>query len=220
MPGVSGLLAAIQGTTLQVQGTSSQTAVVYTSATTLTATVPAKSTDVAVGDCVAVRSAATNGGSPATAVTATSVTLSAPVAGSCAPGGGAGGQGGRPNFARPSGAPAGVRPSGAPGAGRGFGGGAFGKVTALSGTGFTVASSGGQQPGASPNASTSPIVVTTTSTTAFTKQQAATAAALKVGVCVTARGAQDASGTVTATNIAVRPAVNGTCSNGFGGPNG
>jgi hypothetical protein len=113
-----------------------------------------------------------------------------------------------------------VRPSGAPGAGRGFGGGAFGKVTALSGTGFTVASSGGQQPGASPSSSTSPIVVTTTSTTAFTKQQAATAAALKVGVCVTARGAQDTSGTVTATSIAVRPAVNGTCSNGFGGPNG
>jgi hypothetical protein len=64
------------------------------------------------------------------------------------------------------------------------------------------------------------VAVTTTSATTYTQQQKATATALKQGVCVTARGAQDSSGTVTATSIAVRPAVNGSCTNGFGGRNG
>lgn len=220
MPGVTGLLAAVQGTTLQVQGPTSQTAVVYTATTAITQTVPATSADVTVGECVAVRSAQTTSGAPTSPVAATSVALTAPVNGSCAPGAGGGGGPGGPGGVRPSGRPNGTPPSGAPGAGRGFGGGAFGNVTAVNGSGFTVASAGRTAPGASPSASPTPVTVTTTAATTFTKQQKGTSAALKQGVCVTARGAQDSSGTVTATSIAVRPAVNGSCTNGFGARNG
>jgi hypothetical protein len=220
MPGVTGLLAAVQGTTLQVQGPTSQTAVVYTATTAITQTVPATSADVTVGECVAVRSAQTTSGAPTSPVAATSVALTAPVNGSCAPGAGGGGGPGGPGGVRPSGRPNGTPPSGAPGAGRGFGGGAFGNVTAVNGSGFTVASAGRAAPGASPSASPTPVTVTTTAATTFTKQQKGTSAALKQGVCVTARGAQDSSGTVTATSIAVRPAVNGSCTNGFGARNG
>src|SRR5471032_1356462 len=41
-PGATGLLAQIDGTTLQVQGADTQTAVTYTAATTFTDTVAAK----------------------------------------------------------------------------------------------------------------------------------------------------------------------------------
>jgi hypothetical protein len=222
-PGVSGLLAAIDGTTLQVQDTSAQTAVVYTATTAISATVPATRADVAVGACVVVRSAAIGGASPAASVTATTVTLNPAVSGSCTAGlgGGPGGirPSGAPAFTRPSGAPQGVRPSGAPRAG-GAPGGAVGKVTAVAANGFTVASVGFAAPGSTATPSTAPIAVSTTSTTSYSKQQKATAAALKVGSCITARGAADSSGTVTATSIAVRPATNGTCTTGFGSRNG
>ena len=57
-PGVSGTVAAIDGSTLQVQGNSEQTAVVYTTKTTVTARVATTSSALAVGDCVSVRTAA------------------------------------------------------------------------------------------------------------------------------------------------------------------
>ncbi|MDQ1679338.1 MAG: hypothetical protein QOI42_197, partial [Frankiaceae bacterium] len=95
-PGVSGLVAAISGKTLQVQSTTSQTAVTYSSTTALTQSVPATSSDVAVGLCALVREAQTGasttpGAQPATAVTATTVQLSQPVNGACAAAGGAAG---------------------------------------------------------------------------------------------------------------------------------
>lgn len=226
-PGASGLLAAVSGTTLQVQSTSSQTAVTYTGATTFTDTVAARAGDLVVGACVLVRSSGTaTGATPptsvtATSITATSVTLTAPVNGSCTAGfaGGDGGRGGFGGGRRSSGAPAGGLPSGAPAGGRdgtrpsgaprgGFGGGAFGKVTAVKASGFTVAST---VPG------TRTVAVTTTRATTYTKTQRATAAVLKVGTCVTARGTADSTGTVKATAISIRPATLGTCTGGFGG---
>ncbi|MCW2726058.1 MAG: hypothetical protein JWN35_2979 [Frankiales bacterium] len=214
-PGVSGLVAAIEGSTLQVQDTSAQTAVVYTAATAITATVPGTVSDVTVGVCATVRGAASGGASPATSLTATSVTLSRPVNGSCTAGFGGTGGPGRPGGTPPSGAS-----PGAGARGRAAGGGGAGKVTAVNGGTFTLASIGFGAQGSTGGSSTTPLVVGTTPTTTFSTQQRATSASLKTGECVTARGAADSSGTVTATSIAVRPAVNGACTTGFAARNG
>jgi hypothetical protein len=56
-PGATGLLAQINGQTLQVQGTRAQTAVTYSASTTFTNTVAAKLSDIVVGVCVQARSA-------------------------------------------------------------------------------------------------------------------------------------------------------------------
>jgi hypothetical protein len=90
----------------------------------------------------------------------------------------------------------------------------------VSAAGFTVAARQFGGGGATASPTTTPVLVTTTTATTYSKQQKATSAALKTGVCVTARGAADSAGTVTATAIAVRPAVNGSCTNGFGPRNG
>lgn len=82
--GVSGEIAAVSGTTLQVQDDSSQTAVTYTATTAITQTVEASLGDVAVGSCVTISSADD---------VATTVVVSAAVDGSCA-GIGVGGAGG------------------------------------------------------------------------------------------------------------------------------
>jgi hypothetical protein len=235
--GASGLLAAINGNTLQVQSTTSQTAVTYNSKTGFTDTIAAKASDVTVGQCVQVRSAPAPGNTgsapttPPTAVTATSVRLRAGDNGTCSgPGGFAGGGGrrfngggGTPPSGFPGGSGGGTPPSGFPG-GRGgrFGGGASGLVTAVHGSAFTVASNrrGPSDGTSTAPASTTPVTVTTTSATTYSRSAPATAAALKVGLCVTARGQADSTGTVAATLIALRPADNGSCANGFGGGGG
>lgn len=193
LPGVTGLLAAIQGTTLQIQNTSGQTAVVYTTKTDITQTSAAKRADLAVGQCVSVRGAAVGGAtSPGMPVTAASVTISAPVNGSCTSG------------------------FGSRHRSHGSRRGAVGKVTAITGTSFTVASTGFGRRDATTTASASPVVVTTSAATMFAKQQKATPTALKTGLCVAARGPEDSSGTMTAKSLELRPAVNGTCSSGSG----
>ncbi len=214
-PGVSGLLAALSGNTLQVQSTSAQTAVTYSAATAFTDTVKASAADVTVGSCVMVRSSSPSASStPPTAVTATSVSVSAPVNGSCTAGTGGprgfGGPGGPP----PGGGGGGTPPSGSPGRGR-LGGGEFGKVVSTSATGFVISSTRGGGSTASPTTST--VTVTANATTTYTAAKKATAAALKVGQCVTARGTADSAGTVAATSISIRPATNGSCTT-FGGP--
>jgi hypothetical protein len=99
----------------------------------------------------------------------------------------------------------------------GFGGfGAFGKVTAVSGAGFTVQSSR-QQNGTADKAVPTTQTVRTPAATTFTRTGAANAKALAVGLCVTALGKADDAGSITATSIALRPAENGSCSSGFGG---
>ena len=98
--------------------------------------------------------------------------------------------------------------------GSGFGGfGAFGKVTAVSGAGFTVDSSRPQNGTAVPTTET----VQTPAGTKYTRTGAANAQALVVGVCVTALGKADDTGSIAATSIALQPAENGSCSSGFGG---
>lgn len=234
-PGASGQIADISGKTMQVQNTSSQTAVTYTDATTVTDTVTATRADLKVGDCVQVRDAAdtatsATGTAPdaTAAITAATVAISDAVDGACSAAGGFGGGfgGQRPDGAQ--GAPAQGAPGGAAGDGaqRAFrgGGGAFGKVTAIDGDTVTVESS---RPAGMPGDSTGTAAQSTTRAvtlatgTTYTKTVKATTSALKVGSCVTALGTANDSGAITASSITIRPAVDGTCTAAtFGRPGG
>jgi len=232
-PGATGELAAISGSTLQVQGTSSQTAVTFTRATKISDTVAATSAAVKVGVCVDARPARTDTSTSAPAtgestnVAAATVVVTQPVNGECAAG--AGGFGGaRPNgstgaaFTPPSG---GARPSGAPSGGqqRRGGFGADGKVVSVSGSGFVVASvrfSPAVSAAASASPTTTEATVTTSASTTYSETVTATASALKVGTCVTALGKADDTGAIAATAISVRAKTDGTCGFAGGGPNG
>ena len=232
-PGATGLLAQIDGTTLQVQGATSQTAVTYSASTTFTNTVAAKISDVVVGVCVQARSARAAAGAPPTTapsstsgpIVASTVEISAAVNGKCSAAGGLRTGGAQPPGAagQPTGAAGAPNPGRARGAGRGgsgaggFGGlGAFGKVTAISATGFTIDS-------IRPTSGTATTAVPTTETvqtpagTKYTQTGAANAKALVIGLCVTALGKADDTGSIAATSIILQQAVNGSCSSGFGG---
>jgi hypothetical protein len=227
-PGAIGLLAQIDGKTLQVQGTDTQTAVTYSAKTTFTSTVAAKLSDIVVGACVQARSAppaAGAGGAAPTAaagpIAAASVEISAAVNGRCTLGGsripGARAPGGSGDPTPPAGMPTSGRTRG-PGAGGGFFGlGASGKVTAVSGTTFTVASTS-PQGGTATTAVPGTRTVQTSAATTYTRTEAADAKALVVGLCVTALGKADSTGSIAATSMALRPAQKGSCSTGFGGP--
>lgn len=213
-PGVSGLVAAVTGSTAQVQGANQQTAVTWTRTTRFTDQVVVAASAVTVGECVMVRPArggrgAQGSSGSSTSVAAASVELLPKQGGTCAFGGFAGRTG-----PRPSGAPTGTavpRPGAGTGAGgRGFG--AVGTVSAVRFGQFTVTPV--VQPGAT---ATAPISVTYTSSTVFTRLTAASASAVKVGVCVTAQGRTDDTGAMTARTITVSAATNGTCESGFGG---
>ena len=225
-PGANGLVADISGKTLQVQGQDGQTAVTYTGATTFTAQVSAKLADVTVGSCVQVSApqddttgSVSASATPPTAIVAATVRIIAATDGSCTRGGfgGGGAPSGRPSdlpsdlpSERPGGAP-----SGGPG-GRGFGGfGAFGQVTAVSGTGFTVAQQRFGQDGQDDE--TTDVAVTVAAATTYTTTQDATATALAVGTCVSATGEADATGAVKAQRISISDAVDGRCAVGFAG---
>lgn len=226
--GVSGLVAAASDGLLQVQSTSSdgeseQTAVTYTSETTVTSEITGSLADVAVGSCVTITT-----GTDEDAV-ATTVRITAAVDGACTTAFGGGGMGGAPDGERPEGAPDGAptgaptdgeRPEGAPtGAPEGMGGGGFGGmtaglVTAVDGTTITVESTGPEDEDATTT------TVTVDDATTYTTTVDADASALAAGVCVTAQGEADESGGFAATSLAVSAAVDGACSTGFGGGRG
>jgi hypothetical protein len=239
-PGASGLVAEVDGTTLQVQGATSQTAVTWSATTRFTSEVAARRADVRAGLCVMVRSAQApgQGRTPTapTSLTAQTLTISQPVGGTCeaafargGPGRGVGAPGGQTGGPA-SGGPAtgGAQRTGGTNGGRGFGGGfggAFGTVTAVSANGFTVRSAvptrlGGSSASASPTsgttAATRVVTVVTNSQTTYLKTVVVTASAARVGTCVTALGTADETGAIAATSIAVRPAQNGSCTGGPG----
>ncbi|MDU0314748.1 hypothetical protein RKE38_13700 [Phycicoccus sp. M110.8] len=220
-PGASGLVAAVQGRTLQVQGASSQTAVTWAAGTTFTRVVPTTAAAVRVGACVQVRSGQQPGASaPATQLVAASVMVSTPVKGTCSVAAAFGGRGAGPGQGGPR--PSGTR-TGVPG--RGFGGafgGVFGSVASVGAGSFVVTATVPQRGGtdtttATPGTAPRTVTVTTTAATTYTTTVPATAAAAKVGTCVTARGRADSTGAIAATAITVRPAVGGQCT-GFGRP--
>ncbi|SDU80327.1 hypothetical protein SAMN04488544_0162 [Microlunatus sagamiharensis] len=220
-PGVSGLVAAVSGKTLQVQSASEQTAVTWTGSTTFTETTKASPSALKTGLCAAVRT--TGGGSaspaaPATPATgplaAASVTLSPAVDGSCT-----GGFGGAYGGGRPSGAPSGAAPSGAPSGARtasGFAGrGTDGKVTSVDGSTFVVAA---REPGGT---ATTDVTVTTSGSTTWTQVTTTSAKAATVGRCATATGRTSGTGALTATTVRLSaPASDGTCTQAFGGRRG
>lgn len=239
LPGVYGLVAAVQGNTAQVQSQDSQTAVSWTSTTTFTAVSTGSADDVGVGDCVFVRTTESDSSAPATpaggtttptSVTASSVQVShAPKDGCTRRLHGRSGAGaGRPNGAfsppadgtRPSGMPS--RPAGSSG-GPGAFGGVDGTVTKVDAHGFEVRAVTFPREGDadSPSASASPqrttVRVHTSDSTTYTAQKSSTASAVKVGHCLQAEGKADSTGAVTATSITVTPSENGACTSGFGG---
>jgi Domain of unknown function (DUF5666) len=219
-PGVSGLIAAVSGKTLQVQGTDGQTAVSYTGKTTITDVATATAAALKTGLCATVRSTGDgSSASPTDQLTAVSVSLSPAVNGKCETGFGGGG-GGRPGGA-PSGAPSSLpsggpsnRPSGAPGGRGGFGFGANGLVSSVSGTTFVVDSN-------RPNGNGSmaaKVTVTTTSATTWSEVKTATSKAIVVGRCALAIGKTSDTGAVAATSLRISKPTNGSCFTGGRGP--
>jgi len=204
-PGGSGKVAAVSGSTAQVQGPGGQVAVTWTSATRFTQQVSATAKDLKVGDCVAAMTASPSS-SDTSKVAAATVRISTPTAGSCT--GGFRGQGDGTRVQQ-----RGNPPQGAPsGQARRGGMGAFGKVTAIDGSGFSVESA---RPGSDDTATVS---VTTSADTTWTASAKATSKDVKVGRCVASIGKPDSTGAITAASIAVSSPVNGQCAMTFGGP--
>lgn len=242
IPGVFGLIAEVDGATMQVQSQSDQTAVSFTSTTAIEQIKTASAKDLAVGWCATVVSS-TKSASPGTIpskITATSVSLTKATGSSCGFGGRrmAGGQG---NGQRPSGVPsnfpgggkfpsgrASGRPGGSPsGRAANFGTFATGKITKVSGSGFVMdAMSRGANSASTP--STQAVTVTVSKSTKLTAQESAKSSAIKQGECVRANGKTDDTGAVTATSLILSSAVKGQCTEaggfggfgGFGGPRG
>jgi hypothetical protein len=219
-PGTVGTAAAVSGSSLEVQNpTSGQVTVTFSATTAFTETVTVTSKNLTVGSCVTVVGQPSATGTATRSVTATSVTISAPVKGNCTAAGGFGGfggfgRGGGTSSPRPSFSPR-PRPSGTGGAfGRGAFGGANGKVTSVSASGFVVQ---GRNPTAGTDTS---ITVTTTATTKYVKTVTAGPSALKVGQCITAVGTANSIGAVAARSIRISQPGPSGCVSGFGGRGG
>lgn len=227
----SGSVAAISGTSMEVQSPSAgQTAVDWTSSTTFSQIVNETASSVTVGDCVTVT------GTPSkkskTKLTARSISISQPSSsGKCTTGSnGAGGAGGAPRgsggFRGGNGGPPGGAGGGASG-GKSFAGGgiaiANGKVTAVKGTSVSVsgtlfdlgtaAKSGAKKP----SSKTQKLKITTAATTTYSTAQSISSSALAVGDCVSAIGQTGSTGDVTATTVSITSTGGQTCSSGFGG---
>ena len=231
-PGVVGTAAAVSGSSMEVQNpTSGQVTVTFTASTPITDTVSATAKDVTVGSCVTVVGKPSAAGSATGPVTATTVTISAPVKGNCTGAGGFGGGFGGGGFGgtRPSGAPRPSfsprpRPTGSRGAfGNGAFGGANGKVTSVSATGFVVqarsraAGSAGAAGAAGTDIS---VTVITNSASKYLKTVTAKPSALKVGLCITALGTPNSIGAVAARTIRISQPGPSGCVTGFGGRGG
>jgi len=232
-PGVVGTAAAVSGSSLEVQNpTSGQVTVTFTATTPITETVTATAKDVTVGSCVTVVGKPSASGSSTGPVTATTVTISAPVKGNCAGAGGFGG-GGFGGFGRGGGGAGGAgatprpsfsarpRPTGSRGAfGNGTFGGANGKVTSVSATGFVVQARGRTAGTAGTAGTDISVTVITNAASKYLKTVAAKPSALKVGQCITALGTANSIGAVAARSIRVSQPGPSGCVSGFGGRGG
>jgi Domain of unknown function (DUF5666) len=223
-PGASGTIAAVSGTSLEVQNPrTGQTTVNYTTTTTFQQTVAASAADVTAGACISAFGKPTSASSSTSRfgipVTATTVMVSQPTSGSCSPG--AGGSGGGGGAAPGAGAPGGGTPGG-PTGGRPGGSGRFpgraagqfaaasGLVTAVNGLQVTVS-----EMSRTTGQSTS-VAVTLASSTTYSQRTAASPSDLAVGKCAQAVGTADTTGAVTARSITVStPGANG-CTGRFG----
>lgn len=240
-PGASGSVAAVTGSSIEVQNPETgQTTVSWTTSTAFTQTVTVPSSSVAVGDCVTVSGTTQK---KSKTVTAKDVTVSQPTTGTCTDGstrigtGPGGAAGGAVQFAGGSGRFPGGRPGGKPpaGAARRFAPGgsgdvgfASGKVTAVTSStlvlsGFSSAelASGppktrGKGKGDRPALKATTVKVALNGSTTYAERQSAAASNLAVGDCVAATGSASSTGAVTATSIQITSTGGQSCSTGFG----
>lgn len=229
MPGVFGLIAEVDGKTMQVQSQSEQTAVSYNSKTSIEQIKAASAKAVATGWCATVVSSdkSASPGTTPSKITATTVSLTKATGSGCRFGVGTR-VGGTQDGQRPSGAPSNLpgagkqptakwtgRPGGMPsGQSANLGTFASGKITKVSGYGFVMdAISHGS------SNSTRSVTVTLTKSTKLTLQVSAKTSAIKQGECVRASGKTDDTGAVTATRLILSSAEKGQCTEtgGFGG---
>jgi hypothetical protein len=222
-PAASGLIAAVDANTMQVQNQQSgQVAVSWTDSTKFSHTVTVKASSIKAGDCVtAIAPSGTD--QSATSFTATTVSVTDSTSGECGRGGVGGGFGGPGGGAgRPSGLPSNL-PSGGPGGAGNFGGIATGKVVSVSGSSLVIDAQSFNPSGGSSAPSTVKKTVTVGSGTKMTGQASTTASSVAVGKCATVQGTAGDSGAVTATSVSITDADNGQCTGGFpgfGGGNG
>ncbi len=237
VPGVSGMIAEVDGTTMQVQSDSGQTAVTWTDETSFTEQVPGDLSDVEAGMCVFGMGAATDeeGTDSEDAVTVSQLTVTKAVDGKCQTmrgrrGGGSDGDDGE----RPSGAPSGM-PSGAPGGESGERpegepgerpeggpgerpsgapeGGPDGQGRPGTMVSGTVSSVDGHKitvtddEGAETTFTVADDVVVTT-------EKEASASDVAVDLCALAVGEPDSTGAVTATSVRLSEPADGSCGGG------
>jgi Domain of unknown function (DUF5666) len=244
-PGAVGSVAAISGSSMEVQNPETgQTTVEWTADTTFTQTESVSIAAVAKGDCVTI-----TGTSAKKAITAKTVAISTPPAsGTCpgiggVPGGGLRGPYGTPpqgSFAHRGTFPKrGTFPNHGSGTHKGFDfrgiGFAGGKVTRVATktmtiSGFSSASFSKPKKTKSKKSSSSTsskshrtarpkattVHVKVTSSTTYTEVQAATAANLADGDCVTASGTSASNGTISASTIRITSSGGQSCTSGFG----
>ncbi|HEY6624870.1 MAG TPA: DUF5666 domain-containing protein [Acidimicrobiales bacterium] len=236
-PFTSGSVAALSGSTMEVQNPQSgQVTVSWTPSTTFTQTATVSASSVAAGDCVTVTGSSSKG-----TITAKTVSISQPTSGKCAAGSGGGGfrggfgggpgGGGTPPGGTSAGRPGG-RAGGFPGNGRGFGGSgstgfASGKVTSVASGKLTISgiSSASISRNAKPSSNssnkrstlkTTTFNVAVTASTTYAEDQAAAASNLAVGDCITAGGTTSSTGAVSATSVRITSTGGQTCTTGFG----
>ena len=222
-PGTFGQIAAISGSSMEVQNPQNgQVTVSWTSSTRFSKTVSVSLSSVTVNDCVSVVGTTAN-----SQLTAATVTVSQPdSSGSCAgrvAGTGGGGGGGATGFG--GGFRNGVPPGGSvpnrPAAAANFGI-ARGKVTSVSPTSlviFGTSSSAFRGRGSATSTSVpdSSITVQLSSSTRYTETETASPSDVAVNECATASGTTDSTGAVTANTIRLSPAGPNGCTTGLGG---
>jgi preprotein translocase subunit YajC len=232
---VSGKVTAVSGATASVQAADgSDVTVAWASITRFNKVSVITLSSIAKGDCVTVTGApttVTSNGTPATKVTALSVSVTSTSGCPSRPGfgtfggGGAPGNGGTPpglsNQATPN--PS-ATPSPNPSRGQGFGGGqgfgergfggAFGTVESVTSSSFVVKSAFGS----------TTVKVSTNAKTTFSATAQASASAVSTGLCAAAIGAKTSNGTIDARMITLSAPSNGRCpvrasalGGGFGG---
>jgi hypothetical protein len=237
-PGASGSVAAITGSSMEVQNPQSgQVTVSWTKSTAFSETVKLPATSVAAGDCVSATGTLSKG-----MITAKSVTVSRPIKGKCGAsrvggggfgGGGFGGGGrfgNRPGAAGSSGSAPARGSAGGSGPRRGFPGAAnfalaTGKVTSVSKdtlviSGFSTSSltrRPASAPKTKPSIKTTTVKIAVTSSTAYSETKKAKSADLAVGDCVTAVGKSDSTGAIKASTVRVTSTGGKSCTTGFAG---
>ena len=188
---VNGLIASVAGNSIQVtKDDNTHAGVNFTATTKITEVAPATLSDVTSGTCITVRptKGETQGGQP---VTAAYVRLSPSVNGTC------------PRGKEPPAGSTTPAPSGSPAPGPAKPKPLQGSVASVTGNTITVAGTDG-------SGNTTQTPVTVDDQTKYSKLATATPDSITQGKCVNARGTLD-NGTLQATSIKLRAAVDGKC---------